>query len=190
MRKLILVRHSLSKLDPALPPHQWELTKEGKARCVLLAEQLALHQPGLIITSEEPKAVQTGELTARELGIPCIQAENLHEHRRAQDRVMDTEVFLAQIEALFAYPDQLVYGLETAQEALVRFKAAIKAVMAAQPETVVAIVSHGTVMSLYYGAISGQDPAVFWHRLGIPGFYVVSWPDLAVLSQTLKIATS
>ncbi len=189
MRKLILVRHSISKIDPTLPPHQWGLTLDGRARCSLLANRLADHRPEVVITSREPKAAQTGELVARQLGIPSLAAEGLHEHRRQAGGSMDLAAFQAKIETLFAQPDQLVFGLETAQQALDRFRIALQAIMTDRPERVVAVVSHGTVMALYYGAISGCDPLVFWRKLGMPGFYTVSWPGLVVNSQTLEIAT-
>lgn len=189
MRTLILVRHSLSQIDPNKSPHQWGLTDAGRARCVPLAKQLAEHRPQVVVTSREPKATQTGELVAGQLEIPCLAADGLHEHSRLAGGFLDSGEFRARIEALFARPDQLVFGLETGQQALDRFSAALRTVMADRPENVVAVVSHGTVMALFYGAITGQDPLAFWLRLGIPGFYTVSWPDLVVNSQTLEIAT-
>jgi broad specificity phosphatase PhoE len=189
MRKLILVRHAPSKIDPSLPPYMWGLTQAGRDLCSQLAEYLALHEPEVIITSEEPKAIQTGELVARELGIVCLQAQGLHEHRRQKDSLLDLKEFQAKIKALFAQPDQLVFGLETANEALARFTSALETLMSNRSERVVAVVSHGTVMSLYYGAFSGQDPWAFWQSLGMPGFYTVSWPDLVVSSEVLETAT-
>lgn len=190
MRTLILVRHSLPQIDPDQPPRQWGLAAEGRARCDPLAKRLADHGPQVVVTSREPKAAQTGELVACQLGIPYLTADGLHEHRRQAGGWVSREAFQAKIAALFAQPERIVFGLETAREALERFNAALQAVMAARPEDVVAVVSHGTVMALYYGSISGQDPFAFWRRLGIPGFYTVSWPDLDVNSQTLEIATS
>jgi len=189
MRTLILVRHSLSQIDLNSPPHQWGLTAAGRARCVPLARRLAEHRPQVVVTSREPKAAQTGELVAGQLGIPCLAADGLHEHCRLGGGFLDSGEFRARIEALFARPDRLVFGLETAQQALDRYRAALQAVMADRPEAVVAVVSHGTVMALFYGAITGQAPFAFWLRLGIPGFYTVSWPSLVVNSQTLEIAT-
>jgi broad specificity phosphatase PhoE len=154
-----------------------------------LADRLALHQPEVIVTSLEPKAAQTGELVARKLGIPCLGVEGLHEHRRHRGGLWDPEAFQAKIDALFAQTDQVVFGMESGQQALERFTVTLQALMADRAEAVVTVVSHGTVMALYYGSISGQDPAAFWRRLGIPGFYTVSWPDLVVSSQTLEIAT-
>jgi broad specificity phosphatase PhoE len=49
-------------------------------------------------------------------------------------------------------------------------------------ESRIIIVTHGTVMSLYYQVLSGEDAYSFWQRLGLPAFYTVSWPDGEVLS--------
>jgi broad specificity phosphatase PhoE len=187
MRKLILVRHSNSKLDPELPPDQWRLTKEGRMRCIPLSSELAKHEPEIIITSVEPKARETGEITAKVLGLPCLTAENLHEHKREQAGFLRQEKFLELLANLYAYPDTLIFGLETAREALNRFTQAVDAVMANHQINNIAIVSHGTVMSLFYGEITGNDPNHFWRQLGLPGFYTVSWPELVLQSVITEI---
>jgi len=187
MRKLILVRHSNSKLDPDIPPHEWGLTDHGAARCIPLAEILSKHKPGIIITSVEPKARQTGEIIAKTLGTPCLTAANLHEHEREVGGILSKDAFCALIADLFAIPDVLIFGLETARDALDRFSEAVGSVMADYPGRNVAIVTHGTVMSLYYGSISGDNSFNFWRQLGLPSFYTVSWPECVVLSTIMNI---
>ncbi len=189
MSKLIIIRHSLSKLDPDLPPYQWGLTGEGRALCVPLAELVAVHNPGVIITSDEPKAVETGEIVARELGVAWCTAVNIHEHRRESRVILSQEEFFDKIAALFENPERCVFGLETAQQALNRFSDAVQSIMAGYPDQNVAIVTHGTVMSLYNGALTGVDAYQFWRRLGLPAFYTVLWPDRVVLSQVMQIET-
>ena len=189
MSKLIIIRHSLSKLDPDLPPHQWGLTEEGRVRCVPLAELVAVHNPGVVITSDEPKAVETGEILARELGVSRCTAANIHEHRRESGVILSQKEFLDKIAALFENPERCVFGLESAQQALNRFSDAVDSIMAGYPDLNVTIVTHGTVMSLYYGALTGNDAYQFWRRLGLPAFYTVSWPDPVVLSLVMQIET-
>jgi len=188
MQTLILVRHSESKLDSSLPPHKWGLTESGRQRCVSLANKLRSHKPGIVFTSDEPKALQTGEIVADSLGLSCHTAAGLHEHRREAGKIVDRETFLAQVEDLFARPDKVAFGLESANQALTRFAEAVQAVMDSCSDRSVAIVSHGTVMSLYYGAVTGLDPYQFWRRLGLPGFYMVSWPDRVLQLTVNKIS--
>lgn len=186
MRNLIFVRHSTSKLDPGQAPNLWGLTLEGREQCVPLADRLADCKPDVIVTSQELKAVETGRIVAELLRIPWFSSENLHEYRRDAGPILRQDAFHAKISNLFRHPYQLVFGLETAQEALVRYTAAVQSVMAGTSAETVAIVSHGTVMSLFYGEITGKDAFSFWRRLGIPAFYTVSWPQLVVLSEVMR----
>jgi broad specificity phosphatase PhoE len=187
MRTLILIRHAESKYDPNLPPRQWGLTGEGRARCKLLAERLASHPLDIIVTSLEPKARETGEIVARFLDLPCTVADNLHEQAREGGETLSHEEFIVRIANLFANPERLVFGLETAQQALKRFRGGVEAVMADYQAKNTAIVTHGTVMSLFFGEIMSQDAYQFWRQLGLPAFYTVSWPDCVVLSQVMEI---
>jgi len=187
--EMILIRHSHSKVDQNLPPHHWGLTAEGRARCIPLAERVAVHNPEVVITSDEPKAMETGEIVARELGISWRTAPNIHEHRRGGGVLLSQAEFEDKIRGLFAHPERPVFGLETAQQALDRFSAALGSIMVAYPDQNVAIVSHGTVISLYYGALTGEDAYQFWRRLGLPSFYTVLWPDGVVSSQVMQIET-
>jgi broad specificity phosphatase PhoE len=188
-RELILIRHSQPRVDQKLPPHQWVLTAEGRARCISLAARLAVYGPGVVVTSDELKAIETGEIVARELGIPRYCGLDIHEHRRSGGVLLDQAAFDDKIRNLFAHPGCLVFGLETARQALDRFSTALPAIMDAYPDQNVAVVSHGTVMSLYYGALSGENSYQFWRRLGIPAFYTVLWPDAVVSSQVMQVET-
>lgn len=189
MRNLIIIRHSNSKLDQSLPPDQWDLTEEGRLGCVTLADQLGPHNPGVILTSVEPKARETGEIVAQRLGLSCRTADGIHEHKREAGRITSQVVFHSRVGALFKKPRELIFGLETAHQALTRFSEAIKSIMGLYSDQNIAIVTHGTVMSLYYGEVTGKDPYQFWRQLGLPAFYTVSWPDPVVLSQVMKIET-
>jgi broad specificity phosphatase PhoE len=135
-----------------------------------------------VVSSDELKALETGAILADSLGLPCRSALGLQEHRRETGKIVDRETFMSQVANLFACPDEVVFGLESANQALTRFSEAIQSVMDSCLEPSVAIVSHGTVMSLYYGAVTGLDPYQFWSQLGLPGFYTVSWPDRVLQS--------
>ena len=47
--------------------NEWKLSDEGRRACVPLADEIASHSPALIITSDEPKAIETGRLVAERL---------------------------------------------------------------------------------------------------------------------------
>jgi broad specificity phosphatase PhoE len=183
---LILIKHSQPAIVPGVPAAEWVLSDEGRQRCVPLAAALAAYAPGALVSSEEPKAVETAHLVAVRLGLPHSAAPGLHEHVRRSAAYTAPAEFHASVAALFAHPSELVYGDETADEAHVRFVAAVAGIMgdAAQsrPGRAVAIVAHGTVISLFVARATGIDPFNLWVRLGLPSFVALSWPCVGVLS--------
>lgn len=180
-RKLILVRHSTPEIEPQRPASQWRLSDEGRLRCRTLVGRLAAYHPTLVVTSTEPKAIETGQIVAQELGIPCKIAEGLHEHERSGVGWGSREEFLAQVALLFERPSELVFGDETADQAHNRFAKSIASVVQQIPEGNLAVVSHGTVMTLFISRAAGLDPFPFWRRLSLPAFAVLSLPDFDLL---------
>ena len=59
--------------------------------------------------------------------------------------------------------------------------------MKRHPAGNLAIVSHGTVMTLFLAHVSGIDPVPFWKQLGLPAFVVLSYPDLALLKVVASV---
>ncbi len=180
MHHLILVRHSQSQITPGVPASQWPLSEEGRRRCTPLAEKLAHWKPARIVASMEPKSTETGRIAAGILGLPFENAPNLHEHARSRVEFSDRATFLARIEALFAYPEECVFGDESAAQALARFKEAVDAVLDAHSEETVAIVAHGTVIALFAARAANQDAFTFWRRLGQPALFVFDLPAMTL----------
>lgn len=188
MPNLVFIRHSQSQPDPAIPASQWRLTGEGRRRCHRLAEKLRPYNLDLIVTSAEPKAIETGELAAQKLGIPWRVRENLHEQARETAPFFETEAeFMETVASLFARPVELVFGEETGLEARDRFARAVESIMAAYPQENVAIVTHGTVLSLFASQYTGQAVLSFWQSLGMPAIIAFSYPEMALLGQINKI---
>lgn len=181
MAYLVLVRHSISTQDKNTPAAEWGLTPEGATRCGILADKLAPFRLTQIITSIEPKARLTGELVAERLQLPTQQAENLHEHERRQTGWLSAEAFKASVKDFFAQPDTLVFGEETAQDCYQRYAGAVEQILTRYPEQNLAIVSHGTVMSLFIGRQNNIDPLPLWDGFGMPAFVVLSLPRYEVV---------
>lgn len=186
-RSLILVRHSLPDIVPGLPACQWTLSEPGRQRCRPLASRLAAWQPGIVVSSLEPKAIETGRLVAAELDIPFETAVGLHEHARQVTPFTTPERFQADIAAFFQHPGKRVFGSETADQARERFRQAMEMVLATHPFDTVAIVAHGTVMTLFIGQVTGMEPLPFWQRLGLPAFVVFGLPEMSLLAVEEQI---
>ncbi|HEV8636387.1 MAG TPA: histidine phosphatase family protein, partial [Chloroflexota bacterium] len=149
MRRLLLIRHAESAVVEGIPPDRWGLTGEGRRRCADLAERLRAREIGALVASREPKAAQTARLVAERLGVPWSTAEGLHEHERDATPWLGREEWEARIAELFRRPDAPVFGRETARAALERFAAAVEPIAAARPAGDLAIVTHGTVLTLF-----------------------------------------
>jgi broad specificity phosphatase PhoE len=181
MDKLLLIRHSQSRQDPARPASQWSLSDEGRRRCAALAERLAAYRLDTIVTSREPKAAETGALVAARLGLAVEATEGLHEHQRERAGYCSPEAFERAVAAFFEHRDKLVFGEETARQAEERFDRAVRSVLARHPARDVAIVSHGTVISLFVARHASVAPTPFWKSLGMPAVVVMALPELALL---------
>lgn len=176
MRRLILVKHAAPTICTGLSAAQWSLSEDGRQRSVDLARSLAGYAPAVIVSSHEPKAAETAMVIAARLDRPHVLADDLHEHERANVPLMEAAEFHAAVAAMFAAPDDLVLGQETARQAQQRFAQAVDRVLAAHPEGNMVIVAHGTVISLLLAQRSRQDALAIWRRLGLPSFVELALP--------------
>lgn len=187
MPHLILVKHSLPQIVLAIPAREWSLSPAGRARCQPLAARLAAYSPDRVISSIEPKAVETAQIVAQEIHKPSRIQEGLHEHDRTGVEFLDRETFEARVAEFFKHPNELVLGRETARQAQERFSKALESVTAGHPNENLVVVSHGTVITLFVEKITGQEPFSLWKRLGLPSFVVFSLPGYELSTVVEKI---
>ncbi|MXY42621.1 MAG: histidine phosphatase family protein [Dehalococcoidia bacterium] len=182
MRRLVLVKHSMPEIDPDKPASAWKLGEVGRRRAESLAAKLMEFNPSVIWSSKESKAVETAEAVARELGVQVEIADGLEEHHRDNVPFMSSkDEFEEAVERFFLHPDELVLGMETANQARDRFAAAIdKVIEAGQSDSIV--VTHGTVITLYVASVAGVQMMSFWRRLGLPSYVVLTLPDMRIKS--------
>jgi len=160
---LLLVRHSVPAPEPSVPSEEWRLSEEGRSLCGPLAIQVGAHEPRRLFSSPEPKALETAELMAPVLGLEVEIEDGLRETARRTVGWLEQNVLHERIRQLFARPDEIVFGEESASAALARFSRVVEGV-----EEQAAFVTHGTVMSLY---VAGSDPDggfEYWKTLGLP----------------------
>lgn len=181
MQTLVLVKHSLPDIDPAVPANKWHLSEEGSVRSRILGEKLDRYDLGLVVSSIEPKAMETAEIAAGVLNIPVEAVEGLHEHDRSNVGFLEKERFEQSIGRFFARPADLVFGDETADQAHDRFSKAVYEFSDRFPRVNMALVTHGTVLSLFLSRISELEPFALWKQLGLPSWVVLSRPDFGVV---------
>ena len=178
---LILVKHAMPEIDPRLPASRWPLSPAGREASVVLAKRLARYRPARVVTSIEPKAAETGAIVAGALGLPVSSAPGLHEHDQGDVPFMGIEAWNAAVAEIFARPNEVVLGRESANDAGDRFASAVTVVRDEFPDDRVVIVAHGRVISLAVAIANGIDGFSLWRRLGLPSFVVVDPRDWQVI---------
>ena len=182
-KTVIMVRHSLPTIIPNLPAKEWRLSAIGRRRCIRLAERLRSHSPQVVVSSTEPKALETAQIVGELLDIPVETRERLHEHERPDVQFFeDRAEFEARVARFFAEPDRLVLGRETADQAHIRFSRAVENAVETHPSKTVAISTHGTVMTLLVTRANDLDPFSFWSQLGLPAFVILGLPGYKLAS--------
>jgi broad specificity phosphatase PhoE len=187
MPELILIKHSLPEMLPGIPAREWHLSPEGRQRCQPLADELKSFTRLRIFSSLEPKALETAEIIARYLGSPIEARAGLHEHSRRTAEFLSQKDFRASVKRLFIEPGELVFGEETAFQAQERFSRCVAEILSEYPAQNLAIVAHGTVISLFIARHCLIEPFHLWQRLELPSFVILSLPELRLLSITENI---
>jgi broad specificity phosphatase PhoE len=180
MRKLILVKHARPQVVEEIPSHDWRLSDEGRAACGPLAQVLRPLDPAVIITSDEPKAQETGQLLGEALGKPVETGIDLHEHDRSNVPMMPSRDFLSLLALFFKQRDRLVLGMETADECAERFQNAIDSIVSEHLEGNIAVVTHGTVLALFAADRGAGDAFLLYRKMGLPSLMSFSIPDYRV----------
>lgn len=181
MQTLILVKHSLPEIDPSVPANEWILSDEGRRRARRLGERLDRYNLHRVVSSIEHKAVETAEIAAGNLNVPVEVVQRLHEHERANVGFLEKERFERSIRRFFASPTELVFGEETADSAHDRFSNSVRKLTYRYPKENIAIVTHGTVLSLFVSRIADLGPFALWKQLRLPSWIVLSRPGFRVI---------
>lgn len=180
--QLLLVKHALPDIRPDIPSKRWLLGEEGRKQSLFLAERLRPYTPGIVITSDEPKAAETGEIVAKALSLPCHTVPNLHENDRTGVPYFDNPADLEAVaNAFFGKPNERVFGGESADETRERFVIAVQGALEPHPTQTVVLVAHGTVNTLLVAAHNPVVPFDLWKVWPLGGFAVLSRPDFKLL---------
>lgn len=178
-QKLIFIRHAAVEINPDVPSREWRLSADGRSQARQLASQLLPYHLTRIFTSDEAKARETGQIIADELNISWQETLNLHEHdRQGAPFFTSNDAFETAVARFFAQPDTLVFGNETAHQAFKRFDTAVHHLLTTHPDDTLAIVSHGTVLTLFLSHYNQFTPFPFWQALHLPDCFIVSLPDM------------
>lgn len=113
-----------------------------------------------------------------------MAAEGLEEHdRTGVPFVEDPREWFRTLERVFDLPDEPVLGMETANEALDRFEAAVRGEVARYPDDQLLLVSHATVITLFLARYNELEPFPFWQTVRMPEAFVLRLPDFILLER-------
>jgi broad specificity phosphatase PhoE len=150
-----------------------------------LAAPLAQYLPSIIYSSKEPKAIETADILSGVLELPRAAKDGLHEHSRNNVEWTSTDSFRAKIQDLFRRQDEIIFGEESASETVTRFSDCVNDILQNHPNQSVAIVSHGTAITLFVSSQNEIEPYSFWRSLEMPSMVILSRPELRLESVIL-----
>jgi broad specificity phosphatase PhoE len=127
----------------------------------------------VLISSVEPKAMETAEIIAEKLELAVYVVEGLHEHERSNVPFLSKDDFQKTVKEFFSKPTELVFGDETAEQSYERFDQAVRSVLNYHHGKTIVLVAHGTVISLFVSRLTGIHDFSLWNELGLPSFVVI-----------------
>ncbi|HLO03347.1 MAG TPA: histidine phosphatase family protein [Symbiobacteriaceae bacterium] len=172
-KRLFLVRHAKTAIDPNVPVDQWLLDPKGKADLERLAALPLLGSADRIVASTEPKSLLTAGAIRAAQGLPAVESfADLGEIHKS-NFVLNHDEVMAQ---LFAEPAVSVLpGWESGAAALARFSSRLDSLVDETQGDLI-VVTHATVISLYLAQLLGQA------RVDPTNWAAIGFPDLAIIN--------
>ena len=87
-------------------------------------------------------------------------------------------------------PDKLIWGNETVSEATNRFGEAVERFVPYDQAENVAVVSHGTVISMFVAQQLNIDPVSLWKSMGLPWLIEIDWPNPTKIFREISFNSS
>jgi len=174
MNAYIFLRHAKTKKDPLKHATQWELEEDALEVLNTHIQDDVFKDVDMVITSTEPKAIATAKPIAKHSGLEITSQDSFNEIKREEDFLTDKE-FLIQKQTQLESLDTAVGGPESGRKALQRFEHGLQLLEEMHTDKTMVIVSHGTVLSLYFASLLGTLGTVFerWGQLKFCAFGVV-----------------
>lgn len=164
--KYIFLRHAETIKDPSIHAKDWLLTTEALGVVSEYINSDKFANVNLIVASTENKAVATAKPIAKNLNLEILELEEVKEIGRSSKFLTDEE-FLIQKEKQMTDLETEVDGGESGRVALNRFKSGIAKLEAENEGKTILVVTHGTVMSLYFAELLNELSNAFsrWQKL-------------------------
>ena len=151
-----LLRHAETKMNLSIIAKEWPLSKIGRKQSEKLKSIKFFREIEVVACSSEKKAQETAKPLANFLGLKIITEPRLGEIGSDKEPIKDEKEFYNYRSEMFKDWNYSYKGRETANEGLRRFKEALKELEEKYPQKKILIVSHLTILSLYFAELKGQ----------------------------------
>jgi broad specificity phosphatase PhoE len=188
----LYITHPQIVVDPAIPVPKWHISERGRSRAELAAVSNWAPLLSRIISSDETKAIETGEILARPAGISPEIIEHMGENDRSATGFLVPDEFEVAANWFFAHPEESFHGWERAVDAQSRIVDAVLCVLASHDRSrPIAFIGHGGVGTLLKCHLAGV-PIDRQHDQPAGGgnLYAFKLLDRALLSDWLPMETT
>ncbi len=184
---LYFIRHTQVNVDPDVSSTKWQVSENGRIQTQKLSTFIE-KPPTRILTSHEPKAVKTGELLADIWNIPAQVFPNLHEQDRGDNFFVNNhDEWLNMVADYLRFPNEHRLGLETAVQAAERMETAVRAAQAQFPNNILALVSHGRILTAFLAKNNpNMNPVSYWQALTLPAAIQLSSKNFKII-ETINL---
>ncbi len=170
----IFLRHAETKKDPSVNAFFWELSEKGKEESSRVSDLGIMQSVDIIYGSEEKKTRLTVEQLAKKLDKPIKPLTYFNEVKRG-DVFLKKKEFCIEKEKQFQDIHYRAFGGESGYEALGRFVEGVTFVSKGNENKTVLIVSHGTIMNLYFAKLLNAQNTSFdrWNKTPFCAYGIV-----------------
>lgn len=174
MKKLVLIRHAHTQVEPQKANPLWQLSQQGIESMSGFVKNPLLCDMDVLYTSNQLKAIHTGIIIASELGIFLKQREDVTELTSLTNEWKeDYEGFIT---GMYSGAIERHEDGESLDEAHKRFSQAIHEIAEIEQEQdVVGVVAHGNVLSLFAAAYESRSALEIHHAIKMPDIAVLDW---------------
>jgi broad specificity phosphatase PhoE len=160
MPYLYLIRHPRTHVDPTRPPHEWQLSEQGRAQVKALAAASFWQQVTGLYSSDQPKAMGAAGTIGAQHQIPVGSLAGLAEVSRGHEVYHSAGDYDKILGQFFAFPDHAIAGWERGTDALRRFANSVNYIINQHPNQSIALLSHGTILTLYTAMLDQHPPTL------------------------------
>ncbi len=156
----LYVTHPEVVIDPNVPTPRWGLSSIGRSRAERFANHPLVNDLTRLVSSTETKALELAAILAGRCKAPVDSGDKFDENDRRNTGFVPATRFEALADALFAHPDELAEGWETARDAQRRVVAGFNEVLAGHDATKpIGFAGHGAVGTLLKCHLGGRPIA-------------------------------